>query len=51
FLDLSTGEFYIAEGDDSYIDKLISNLQPKEIVFQRGNEERFNDAFGTKHSL
>ena len=49
FLDLSTGEFYIAEGDDSYIDKLISNLQPKEIVFQRGNEERFNDAFGTKH--
>ena len=29
FLDLSTGEFYIAEGNNSYIDKLISNLQPK----------------------
>ena len=49
FLDLSTGEFYIAEGDDIYIDKLISNLQPKEIVFQRGYEERFNDSFGSKH--
>ncbi|MEE1149206.1 MAG: DNA mismatch repair protein MutS [Alistipes sp.] len=49
FLDLSTGEFYIAEGDDIYVDKLISNLQPKEIVFQRGYEERFNDSFGAKH--
>ncbi|MBQ3173283.1 MAG: DNA mismatch repair protein MutS, partial [Alistipes sp.] len=49
FLDLSTGEFYVAEGDDSYIDKLISNLQPKEIIFQRGREERFNEAFGSKH--
>ena len=49
FLDLSTGEFYVAEGNELYIDKLISNLQPKEIVFQRGYEERFNDAFGSKH--
>ena len=49
FLDLSTGEFYVAEGDDAYVDKLISNLQPREIVFQRGMEERFNDAFGSKH--
>lgn len=49
FLDLSTGEFYVAEGDDTYIDKLISNLQPKEILFQRGAEERFYDAFGKKH--
>ena len=49
FLDLSTGEFYVAEGDNIYIDKLISNLQPKEILFQRGYEEKFNDAFGSKH--
>ena len=49
FLDLSTGEFYVAEGDDAYIDKLISNLQPKEIVYQRGYEERFGEAFGTRH--
>ena len=49
FLDVSTGEFYVAEGDVTYIDKLISNLQPKEIVFQRGREEEFSDAFGSKH--
>ena len=49
FLDLSTGEFYVAEGDNIYIDKLISNLQPKEILFQRGYEEKFNGAFGSKH--
>lgn len=49
FLDLSTGEFYVAEGDDTYIDKLISNLQPKEILFQRGSEERFYSAFGKRH--
>lgn len=49
FLDVSTGEFYVAEGDTIYVDKLISNLQPKEIVFQRGREEEFSDAFGSKH--
>ena len=49
FLDLSTGEFYVAEGNDSYVDKLISNLQPKEIVYQRGREEHFADVFGSKH--
>ena len=49
FLDLSTGEFYVAEGNDSYVDKLISNLQPKEIVYQRGREEHFADIFGSKH--
>ena len=49
FLDLSTGEFYVAEGDDAYIDKIISNLRPKEILHQRGCEERFYEAFGKKH--
>ena len=49
FLDLSTGEFYVAEGNDSYVDKLLSNLQPKEIVYQRGREEHFADVFGSKH--
>ena len=48
-MDVSTGEYYVAEGDDVYIDKLISNFQPKEIVFQRGYEERFHDAFGSSH--
>ena len=49
FLDISTGEFYVAEGDDVYVDKLISSFAPKEIVYQRGYEDRFHDSFGTKH--
>ncbi len=48
FLDVSTGEFFVAEGNDHYIDKLLSNLSPKEVVYQRGYEERFAAAFGTK---
>ena len=49
FLDLSTGEFYVAEGRDDYVDKLLSNLSPKEIIYQRGWEERFTRAFGTRN--
>ena len=49
FLDISTGEYFLAEGDDRYIDKLLSNLQPKEIIYQRGCEDRFEAAFGNKH--
>lgn len=41
FLDISTGEFYVAEGSENYIDKLISNLAPKEVIYQRGYEDRF----------
>nr|WP_122120897.1 DNA mismatch repair protein MutS [Alistipes megaguti] len=48
FLDISTGEFYVAEGTDSYVDKLISNLQPKEVVYQRGFEDRFTSSFGSR---
>ncbi len=48
FLDISTGEFYVAEGSDTYVDKLISNLAPKEVIFQRGYEDRFADAFGSR---
>ena len=49
FLDISTGEFFLAEGDDTYIDKLMSNLSPKEVVYQRGYEDRFAAAFGSKY--
>ena len=48
FLDISTGEFYVAEGDDSYVDKLLSNLSPKEVIYQRGYEDRFSEAFGNR---
>ena len=49
FLDISTGEFFLAEGDDTYIDKLMSNLSPKEVVYQRGYDDRFVSAFGSKY--
>ncbi|MDR2935905.1 MAG: DNA mismatch repair protein MutS [Rikenellaceae bacterium] len=49
FLDVTTGEFLTAEGDDIYVDKLISNLAPKEIVYQRGHEGQFKAAFGVNH--
>ncbi len=49
FLDISTGEFYVAEGTDAYVDKLLSNLSPKEIIYQRGYEDRFSEAFGGKY--
>ena len=49
FLDISTGEFYVAEGPDNYIDKLLSNLSPKEIIYQRGFDVRFRQAFGTNY--
>lgn len=49
FLDISTGEFYVSEGSDSYVDKLLSNFAPKEIIYQRGCEEHFAQAFGSKY--
>lgn len=49
FLDISTGEFYVSEGNDGYVDKLLSNFAPKEIVFQRGTEQRFTESFGSKY--
>ena len=48
FLDISTGEFLIAEGTFDYIDKLIVNFRPKEVLFERGNRKRFEDCFGSK---
>ena len=44
FLDISTGEFYVAEGPDNYIDKLLSNLSPKEIIYR----EKLCKQFGTQ---
>lgn len=46
FLDISTGEFFIAEGDKEYADKLLQSLQPAEVVFQRQYQKRFKESFG-----
>ncbi len=43
-LDLSTGEFYVGEGNDDYTDKLIAAFQPKEIIYERGKEALFSRA-------
>ena len=47
FLDLSTGEFMAAEGSEEYIDKLIANLSPKEILYSRGEENRYTSLVGS----
>ena len=46
FLDVSTGEFYIAQGNIEYIDKLLQNFNPSEILYQRQKKKQFLDAFG-----
>ncbi|WP_461630964.1 DNA mismatch repair protein MutS [Labilibaculum euxinus] len=48
FLDASTGEFLTAEGSFEYIDKLLGNFQPKEVLYQRGKEKIFHELFGGK---
>lgn len=45
-LDISTGEFLAAEGKADYIDKLLSNLQPKEVLIERGKRAEFDSLFG-----
>ena len=48
FLDVSTGEFLTAEGSFEYIDKLMGNFQPKEVLYQKGKEKIFHELFGGK---
>src|SRR6187402_3684748 len=48
FLDISTGEFFIAEGDREYADKLLQSLKPAEVIFQRSRQKYFKENFGTK---
>lgn len=49
FLDISTGEFMAAEGDSDYIDRLLTNMAPKEVLFLRGREELFTSLFGSRY--
>lgn len=48
FLDISTGEFFIAEGDREYADKLLQSFKPAEVVFQRQQQKKFKEYFGVK---
>jgi DNA mismatch repair protein MutS len=45
FLDISTGEFFIAEGDREYADKLLQSFKPAEVVFQRHKQKNFKRIF------
>ncbi|MBO4488007.1 MAG: DNA mismatch repair protein MutS, partial [Bacteroidaceae bacterium] len=46
-LDITTGEFAVAEGTTDYIAKLMGSLQPKEVLIERGAKEKFQKTFGT----
>ena len=49
FLDISTGEYLVAEGTQDYIDKLLVNFAPKEVLYMRGKKREFEEAFGNKY--
>lgn len=49
FLDISTGEFYAAQGSIEYIDKLFQTFKPREVVLQRKELKRFKEYFGDKY--
>jgi DNA mismatch repair protein MutS len=48
FLDISTGEFFVAEGDREYADKLLQSFKPAEVIFERHKQKLFKEYFGTK---
>jgi DNA mismatch repair protein MutS len=48
FLDISTGEFLVSEGTVEYIDQMLNNLQPKEVLYEKNKKDLFIESFGTK---
>ena len=46
FLDITTGEFFAAEGSQDYVDKLLQTLKPAEVIFQRSHQKFFKETFG-----
>jgi DNA mismatch repair protein MutS len=48
FLDISTGEFLVSEGTFEYIDQMLNNLQPKEVLYEKRKKDLFLESFGTK---
>ncbi len=49
FLDISTGEFLVAQGANDYIDKLLGNFAPKEVLYERGKRQEFESLFSNKY--
>jgi DNA mismatch repair protein MutS len=48
FLDMSTGEFFVAEGNTEYIDKLLQTLKPAEVIYQKNQQKFFKETFGAR---
>ena len=51
FLDISTGEFLTGEGTADYVEKLLANFQPKEMLYERGRKEQFERFFGSRYCV
>ncbi|MFA5575625.1 MAG: DNA mismatch repair protein MutS [Brumimicrobium sp.] len=49
FLDISTGEFLVAQGNEEYIDKLIQGFEPSEVLYSRLQDEKFKSLFGNNY--
>jgi DNA mismatch repair protein MutS len=49
FLDISTGEFLTSEGTIEYVDQMLSNFQPKEVLFEKGRKDLFLEYFGPRY--
>ena len=49
FLDISTGEFLVGEGTPDYVEKLLGNFQPKEVLYERGRRQDLERFFGTRY--
>jgi DNA mismatch repair protein MutS len=48
FLDISTGEFFVAEGNAEYMDKLLQTFKPAEVIFQRSFQKQFKETYGSR---
>ncbi len=51
FLDISTGEFLTGEGTFDYVEKLLGNFRPKEVLYERNKKQEFEKLFGTRHCI
>ena len=51
FLDVSTGEFLTSQGNEEYIDKLLQNFSPSEILIQKNNRNQFKELFGDRFNV
>lgn len=51
FLDVSTGEFYLTQGDVDYVDKLLQSFAPSEVLLQRNKRKQFVDSFGERYYM